>query len=173
MSRGPTDLQTAQVETAWGRITLEATEKGIRRCCLPEAPTAPVPFRVLRTRISLKASRQLQRGVDYICAVLAGRDPGPCPPLDPAVKQSATPFRRAVWRVIRCIPRGRTLTYSELSRRAGFPFAARATGGACGVNPLPLFVPCHRVTGASGRLGGFSAGVVWKRLLLDMEKERK
>lgn len=170
MNKGPTDLQTAQVETAWGRITLEATERGIRRCRLPEAPAAPVPFRVLRTHIPRKACPQLQKGVDYICAVLEGRDPGLCPSLDPSAEQSTTPFRRAIWRAMRRIPRGRTLTYSELSRWAGFPNAARAAGSACGANPLPLFVPCHRVTGASGWLGGFSAGIAWKRLLLDAER---
>lgn len=78
-------------------------------------------------------------------------------------------FRRAVWRALRALPRGRTATYGELARRAGNPRAARAAGTACGANPLPLFVPCHRAVAAGGRLGGFSSGLAWKRLLLSGE----
>ena len=169
MSPGSTDLQTAQVETAWGRITLEASPAGICRCSLPLVPANPPPFRVIGTQIPRKAYPHLRRGVQYICSMLKGKAPGKCPPLDPAVNRTATAFRRAIWRAMRRIPRGRTVTYSELSRKAGFPAAARAAGGACGANPLPLLVPCHRVIGEGGRLGGFSSGTAWKRMLLALE----
>lgn len=64
-----------------------------------------------------------------------------------------TPFRRRVWAQIAAIPRGRTATYGELAARLGS--APRAVGQACGANPFPLIVPCHRVTSAAG-LGGFA-----------------
>lgn len=64
-----------------------------------------------------------------------------------------TPFRQRVWVAIRAIPRGRTATYGELATQLGS--APRAVGQACGANPFPLIVPCHRVTAASG-LGGFA-----------------
>ncbi|HYC20227.1 MAG TPA: MGMT family protein [Candidatus Bathyarchaeia archaeon] len=77
-------------------------------------------------------------------------------------------FERAVLQSVRGIPKGCTATYSELAARLGKPKAARAVGNALHHNPVPLFVPCHRVVAASG-LGGFSWGVDIKRKLLLLE----
>lgn len=79
-------------------------------------------------------------------------------------------FERSVWEAMRDIPYGETWTYGALADRVGG--VARAVGGACGRNPIPVVVPCHRVVGASGRLVGFSGGegVESKRRLLDMER---
>ena len=66
-----------------------------------------------------------------------------------------TPFQQRVWREIEKLFPIKTITYGELARRIGS--AARPVGGACGTNPVPLFVPCHRVLAASG-LGGFMGG---------------
>ncbi|MGZ4849334.1 MAG: methylated-DNA--[protein]-cysteine S-methyltransferase [Halobacteriota archaeon] len=77
-------------------------------------------------------------------------------------------FERAVLQSVRAIPRGSTATYSGLAARLGKPKAARAVGNALHHNPVPLFVPCHRVVAASG-LGGFSWGVDIKRKLLMLE----
>jgi methylated-DNA-[protein]-cysteine S-methyltransferase len=77
----------------------------------------------------------------------------------------------AIWRALRDVPRGTTVTYGELADRAGRPGAARAVGSAMARNPWPIVVPCHRVLAAGGALGGFSApgGVVTKRRLLVQE----
>jgi len=64
-----------------------------------------------------------------------------------------TPFQQRVWRAIAAIPSANTRTYGELARMLGS--APRAVGGACGSNPVPLVIPCHRVVAAGGRLGGF------------------
>ncbi|MGZ4862122.1 MAG: methylated-DNA--[protein]-cysteine S-methyltransferase [Halobacteriota archaeon] len=77
-------------------------------------------------------------------------------------------FERAVLQSVRAIPTGSTATYSGLAARLGKPKAARAVGNALHHNPVPLFVPCHRVVAASG-LGGFSWGVDIKRKLLMLE----
>ena len=77
-------------------------------------------------------------------------------------------FERAVLQSVRAIPRGSTATYSGLAAQLGKPKAARAVGNALHHNPVPLFVPCHRVVAASG-LGGFSWGVDLKRKLLLLE----
>lgn len=66
---------------------------------------------------------------------------------------AGTPFQRRVWAAIRSIHRGRTLTYGEMAR--GLRSAPRAVGQACGANPFPLVIPCHRVVGAKG-IGGFA-----------------
>jgi methylated-DNA-[protein]-cysteine S-methyltransferase len=78
-------------------------------------------------------------------------------------------FQQAVWRAMRAIPRGRTRTYGDIARELkGDP---RDVGAACGTNPIPILIPCHRVTAAAGALGGYSGkgGGATKRFLLDLE----
>ena len=86
---------------------------------------------------------------------------------------AATPFQRAVWDSLLAIPYGETRSYGDVARAIGKPGAARAVGRACGANPWPIIVPCHRVVGADGALGGYSAGLEWKRLLLELEGKRR
>lgn len=69
------------------------------------------------------------------------------------LRLSGTRHQLAVWEAMQSIPAGETRTYGELARAIGS--SARAVGGACGANPIPLVVPCHRVVGAGGALGGF------------------
>jgi len=83
--------------------------------------------------------------------------------------KGATPFQRAVWRALRRIPYGEVRSYGWVAKAVGRPRAARAVGRACGANPWPIVVPCHRVIAADGSLGGYSAGLRWKRLLLGLE----
>ena len=80
-------------------------------------------------------------------------------------------FEASVWRAARAIPPGRTVTYGALAAQLGDPQAAQAVGRALGRNPWPIVVPCHRVTAADGRTGGFSApgGAATKLKLLEIE----
>jgi len=77
-------------------------------------------------------------------------------------------YRRAL-DALRRVPYGTTITYAELADMAGSPGAARAVGNAMARNPVPIVIPCHRVVAAGGRIGGFSAGLEWKRKLLRLE----
>jgi len=86
-----------------------------------------------------------------LAAYLADPQAGFDLPLAPA----GTPFQRRVWRAIAAIPEGRTLTYGEIAHR--LKSAPRAVGQACGRNPYPVVVPCHRVVAAAGGLGGFAS----------------
>lgn len=72
------------------------------------------------------------------------------------VSDNGTAFQQAVWAEIAAIPAGRVRSYQDIAHRLGSH--PRPVGSACGKNPLPLLVPCHRVVGAGGRLGGFSMG---------------
>ncbi len=81
----------------------------------------------------------------------------------------ATAFRRRVWEALRRIPAGETRSYGEIAAVMGAPRAARAVGTACATNPIPIVVPCHRVVGAHGSLGGYAGGLARKRQLLDAE----
>ncbi len=80
-----------------------------------------------------------------------------------------TPFQLKVWDALARVPFGQLITYGELARHVGTPDGARAVGGAVGANPLPIIIPCHRVVASGGGLGGFGAGLDWKRRLLAVE----
>ena len=87
---------------------------------------------------------------------------------DLPLRLRGTPFRLEVWEALRRVPFAQTLTYGELARRLGRPGAARAVGGACGDNPVPLVVPSHRVVASTG-FGGWSGPPGLKEALLDLE----
>jgi len=83
--------------------------------------------------------------------------------------QGLSAFRRRVYGELMRVPFGETVSYGELAAACGRRGAARAVGGALRANPLPIFVPCHRVLRADGTLGGFRAGRRWKTELLEHE----
>lgn len=84
---------------------------------------------------------------------------------------SGTHLQRAVWVALSKVPYGQTISYSQLAEKVGFPRAIRAVASACGANPLPLVIPCHRIVAKDGTLGGFSlGGLAVKEKLLDLEK---
>lgn len=99
--------------------------------------------------------------------ILAGQPPTDLPPLD---FSSGTLFQQSVWRALVRIRYGGTRTYAQIAQDIARPKAVRAVGGACGANPIPVLVPCHRVLAANQALGGFSAGLHWKRTLLARER---
>jgi methylated-DNA-[protein]-cysteine S-methyltransferase len=88
---------------------------------------------------------------------------------DLAMRASGNPLQLAVWKLIAEIPYGVTRSYGDLARDLGDRTLAQAVGTACGRNPLPVVVPCHRVVGADGSLVGFGGGLARKRFLLDLE----
>ena len=99
-------------------------------------------------------------------SILAGHDAKKLPPMDWAGK---TDFQKSVWRVLLKIAAGKTKSYGEVAVAIGKPKAVRAVGGACGANPIPVLIPCHRVLAANKKLGGFTSGLDWKRDLLARE----
>ena len=102
-------------------------------------------------------------------AAYFSRSPLPAlPPLAPR----GTPFRQAVWQLLREIPYGTVTTYGALAqtlRDRGISAAAQAVGGAVGHNPISILIPCHRCVGSGGSLTGYAGGVARKRFLLELE----
>lgn len=89
---------------------------------------------------------------------------------DLPVQQTGTPHQQAVWKALRDIPPGETVTYGELAARLGLPAgASRSVGTACGANLIAPIVPCHRVVRTGGGLGGYYYGLPTKQWLLDHE----
>lgn len=89
-----------------------------------------------------------------------------------SVRVSGTELQRAVWQQLTQVPYGKTISYSELARRVDHPTAVRAIGSACGANPIPLIIPCHRIIASDGTLGGFAWGLPYKEKLLALEQRR-
>jgi len=84
------------------------------------------------------------------------------------IAPEGTPFRKKIWKAMRAIPWGKTATYGQLAKKAGSPGATRAAGTSCGANQIIIVNPCHRVVASNG-IGGFGAGLAWKRRLLRLE----
>ena len=91
------------------------------------------------------------------------------------MKLEGTNFQRTVWKEISKIPFGETRTYKDLAIAIGKPNSSRAVANACGKNPYPVIIPCHRVIRSDGKLGGYSGvgGIKRKQKLLDMESNLK
>lgn len=85
------------------------------------------------------------------------------------VKPMGTAFQLSVWRELQTIKWGETYSYRDIAKRLGKPTGSRAVGGAVGRNPIPIFIPCHRIVGANGSLTGFSGGLQNKKKLLECE----
>ena len=124
------------------------------------------------------------RAIAARCGVAPALDKGRFPELEPAfedyftgrpvsfevpLKPFGTAFDRLVWSALSAIPWGAALSYGELAEAIGKPGAARAVGGACARNPIPIIIPCHRVLQSGGLIGGYSGGAGVKEKLLVLE----
>ena len=134
------------IQTRVGVFILEMSPKGLRRVRFPSKSPAPVS------------------GLCSVSLSVLGRNLGL--PLD---LSGCTSFQRKVYAALRKVPAGKTVTYGELAKRAGYPGAARAVGTAMKLNCLPIVIPCHRVIRSDGSLGLYSQGIEWKRTLLACE----
>ncbi|MBP5678184.1 MAG: methylated-DNA--[protein]-cysteine S-methyltransferase [Bacteroidales bacterium] len=92
------------------------------------------------------------------------------PDFMPSVLFIGTRFQQRVWKALRTIPYGQTISYGELASHLGVR-SAQAVGGAVGRNPVSIIVPCHRVVGTDGSLTGYAAGLDRKRALLQIEQK--
>jgi methylated-DNA-[protein]-cysteine S-methyltransferase len=157
------DLSYDIFDTPWGWVGAAVTRRGLRRLVLPQATRAAVAARLGQPpRASLRPWPELRRG---LLAYLEGR--GACPEL-PVDLDGVAAFSRRVLACACAIPRGTTITYGELARRAGSPRASRAAGQVMARNRVPLVIPCHRVVGAAGP-GGYAGGLALKKRLLVLE----
>lgn len=83
--------------------------------------------------------------------------------------QCGTPFQRLIWETLRKVPRGTTITYSELAEKVGNPKAVRAVASAVASNPISIVIPCHRVLPKAGGVGKYRWGTEMKKMLLEQE----
>ncbi|MBI3880437.1 MAG: methylated-DNA--[protein]-cysteine S-methyltransferase [Verrucomicrobia bacterium] len=153
------------VSTAAGDFVAAFSARGLCELHFPGAMPALKTFPAESSPPS-ELPRWLRLTSAALANVLNGSAPRELPPLD---LNAGTAFQKNVWRALLRIPAGRVRTYGELAGALGKSGAARAVGTACGANPVPVLVPCHRVVAAGGGLGGFTAGLAWKMKLLKAE----
>jgi O-6-methylguanine DNA methyltransferase len=158
-------LTEISVITPAGKFIARYSEQGLAELDFPNTKASVAPKRGEGGAASAKIRTWHRITKAALKNVLAGRTPKKFPPLDLA----GTEFQKSVWNALRKISSGQTKSYGEIARVIGKPKAVRAVGGACGANPVPVLVPCHRVLAADGKIGGFSGGLAWKRALLARE----
>ena len=165
---GLADVAYTTADSPFGTLTLAATEEGLVTLGLPNLPTDQV-LETLSAKVSprvLEAPARLddvRRELDlYFEGQLKHFDV----PLDWRLSSG---FRQKVLRQIDRIPFGQTRSYREMAAGAGNERAVRAAGSACGSNPIPIIVPCHRVLRTGGGLGGYGGGLELKEELLRLE----
>jgi methylated-DNA-[protein]-cysteine S-methyltransferase len=122
--------------------------------------SVPKDAEINETALLLDAGKQLQ---DY----LAGKRKS----FNLILAPDGTTFQQSVWKALLEIPFGETRSYGEIAKSIGNPKASRAVGMANNKNPIAIFIPCHRVIGANGKLVGYAGGLDVKERLLNMEKQ--
>jgi methylated-DNA-[protein]-cysteine S-methyltransferase len=165
----------AVFDTAIGACAIVWSGRGVCGFHLPHAGPAQLRRRVEQRHAGAREAEPthpIRQAIEGVVGLLRGE------PIDltgvPLDLSRVPDFNRRVYDVARTIPPGRTLSYGEVAERLGDPQLARPVGQALGANPIAVIVPCHRVLGAGGRAGGFSApgGVDTKRRLLEIERAR-
>ena len=146
-----------EYDTILGNITMVETDGEITRLSLAFDASCLQDERS-ETRLIKEAYRQLR-------AYFNGKLFEFALPLAPL----GTDFMQSVWKALREIPYGETVSYKDIAVRIGNPNASRAVGMANNRNPIAIAIPCHRVIGSNGQLVGYRSGLENKRMLLELE----
>jgi methylated-DNA-[protein]-cysteine S-methyltransferase len=148
------------MDSPLGRLVLVGSESGLTELRISghdgEVPSA---------QASSSGAKLIQEAVAQLKAYIAGD----LHTFDLPLAPRGTLFQQAVWSEVRKISYGQAVAYGEIAERLGNPKSVRAVGQANGRNPLPIFIPYHRVVAANGSLTGYAYGVGVKRWLLDHE----
>jgi methylated-DNA-[protein]-cysteine S-methyltransferase len=167
-AEGLLDVAYANVDSPFGPLLLASTPRGLVRINLPSYDPAET-LEELASKVSpriLEAPGKLDQARRELDLYFAGKLTEFNLPID---WQLTGGFRGKVQHAINRIPYGQTRTYMDMARSAGNERAVRAAGTACGSNPIPIVVPCHRVLRSGGGLGGYGGGLPMKEALLKLE----
>jgi methylated-DNA-[protein]-cysteine S-methyltransferase len=161
-------LVAGAVETPLGWAGVALTDLGIRHATLFHRTHAACDRELQSVGGVPGSTPTLHEALGLLVSYASGGDAS----LDefPVDLPPCTDFHRATWLALRDIPRGETRSYGWLGRHVGHAESPRAIGAAMGANPIPLWLPCHRVVGSDGGLHGFGGGLEMKRQLLELER---
>jgi methylated-DNA-[protein]-cysteine S-methyltransferase len=170
---GLIDVAYTSMDSPFGRLLVASTDRGVVKLALPShrgrGMTESEILEELATTVSPRVI-ELPRRLDPARRELDAYFEGKLRRFDTPVDwQLSHGFTDKVLHAVARIPYGETLSYGEVAREAGNARASRAAGTACGANPVPLIVPCHRVVQASGAPGNYGGGPEMKRSLLELE----
>ena len=162
------DLHVISLAAPAGRLWIAGTARGVLRVGFGKPPsiTVPGPFARHGLLTFHRHPGPLEAAVRSLKAYLGGEIATPLAELD---LSGSRPFSLRVFAAVQKIPAGEMWTFDRVARAIGSPRAARAVGQALGANPVPLFVPCHRVVTKEGDIAGYIGGREWKRALLELE----
>jgi methylated-DNA-[protein]-cysteine S-methyltransferase len=171
---GLIDVAYAPVDSPFGRLLVARTDRGVVHLALPKhRGTRMSEDEVLEHLAKFVSPRVLESPdrLDEERRELEEYFEGRRHYFDVPVDWTLTPkgFRNRALHAVARIPYGKTRTYAEIAKQAGNARAFRAAGTACGRNPIPLIVPCHRVVQSGGGVGNYGGGPEMKRALLDLE----
>lgn len=150
------------VRTQLGTFQIAATEKGLTQIAFPKR------FRTARKRQRSQGAKKVLYSAKRVLRNFISGKNCRCDHV-PIDWRCVSNFDRRVLTALKKVPPKEILSYSELAKRANVPHAARAVGNALNRNPIPIFIPCHRVVRKDGTLGGYSGGIHWKQTLLKLE----
>lgn len=158
-----------------GYMGLIYTDQGIAFLCLPQDTAEKARQKILQNfshrQVEFTSSHD---PVKRIWKSLEGYFQGKVKTFDyPLNLDTGTDFEKSVWKWTCRIPYGETRSYGWVAEKTGHAGACRAVGNALGKNRVPILVPCHRVIRADGGLGGFGAGIAWKKKLWELEQAGK
>lgn len=171
VAEGLLDVAYTITDSPFGTLLLATTPRGLLKVSLPVYDPQET-LDELAERVSPRVLEAPAR-LDDVRRQLDRYFEGELTEFDLALDwQLTTGFRSKVQHAIARIPYGETRTYTEMARSAGNERAVRAAGTACGTNPIPIVVPCHRVLRTGGALGGYGGGLPMKEALLELEGDR-
>ncbi|MBT3236980.1 MAG: methylated-DNA--[protein]-cysteine S-methyltransferase [Bdellovibrionales bacterium] len=157
------------IDSPVGRLTIVACDEGI--CNLHwqnRGVTSGDLFKICRKHNSADSS---ETHLEEAAAQLIEYFSGERQQFDLPLCLNGTSFQQRAWQALQTIPFGQTISYGEQAVILGNQKLSRAVGMANGANPIPIIIPCHRVIASSGELGGFTAGVEIKKVLLSIESQ--
>lgn len=146
-----------------GNLIIMEEENAIIKLCFKEQEITNIKdIQEFETPLLKKAKKQLEEYFE-----------GKRKKFDLALRLNGTSFQNKVWKALLNIPYAKTCSYKDIAKNIGNENASRAVGNANNKNPLPIFIPCHRVIGSNGKLIGYAGGLDIKIKLLELERENK
>jgi len=154
-------------DTKLGRLLVASSEKGL--CMVSIGKSDKELERKLHDQFASESVKRDDRAMRAMAADVKSRVEGKNLDVKVPLDLRGTPFQMDVWKEMLKIRAGSTRSYADVAKRIGKPNAYRAVANACGSNPVPIVVPCHRVVASAGKLGGYGLGLDRKIAILAAE----